>query len=121
MLADDDGEGRDGADQLSPDVTSGPRERLMAAAARVGDTTNHGGTITGPGAATVLVGGQPAAVAGDLHTCVLPPQTHQPTVSAFPSGSATVLLAGRPALRTTDACVCGAMAAVGAPTVVIGG
>lgn len=93
----------------------------MAAAARVGDTTNHGGTITGPGAATVLIGGMPAAVAGDLHVCVLPPPNHLPTVSPFPSGSGTVLIAGRPAIRTTDACICGAMAVVGAPTVMIGG
>ena len=93
----------------------------MAAAARVGDTTTHGGTITGPGVSTVLIGGQPAAVAGDLHTCVLDPTTHQPTASAFPSGSGTVLVGGRPAVRTTDACLCGAMAAAGAPTVLIGG
>lgn len=91
----------------------------MPAAARVGDTTNHGGTITGPGAATVLVGGKPAAVAGDTHVCSLPPNTHQPTVSVFPSGSTGVLIAGRPAVRTTDACICGAMAVVGEPTVMI--
>jgi len=30
-----------------------------------------------------------------------------------------VTIAGRPALRTTDACLCGAMAAVGEPTVLI--
>jgi uncharacterized Zn-binding protein involved in type VI secretion len=93
----------------------------MPAAARVGDTTTHGGTIVGPGAPTVLVGGQPAAVAGDMHVCVLPPSGHQPTASPFPSGSGTVLIAGKPAVRTTDACLCGAMAAVGAPTVIIGG
>jgi len=92
----------------------------MPPAARVGDTTNHGGTITGPGVSTVLVGGKPAAVVGDLHVCSLPPSGHQPTVSPFPSGSATVMIAGRPALRITDSCVCGAMAAVGAPTVMIG-
>jgi len=92
----------------------------MPAAARVGDTSTHGGTITGPGIATVLIGGMPAAVAGDMHACSLPPDSHQPTVSAFPSGSATVLIGGRPALRTSDACICGAMAAVGAPTVMIG-
>lgn len=92
----------------------------MPAAARVGDTTNHGGTITGPGAATVLIGGMPAAVAGDMHVCILPPVSHQPTVSPFPMGSATVLFGGKPALRTTDACICGAMAVVGAPTVMIG-
>jgi len=92
----------------------------MPAAARVGDTSTHGGTITGPGIATVLIGGMPAAVAGDMHACSLPPDSHQPTVSAFPSGSATVLIGGRPALRTSDACICGAMSAVGAPTVMIG-
>lgn len=92
----------------------------MPAAARIGDISNHGGTITGPGVATVLIAGMPAAVAGDLHTCVLPPPGHQPTVSPFPTGSSTVLIAGRPALRTTDSCLCGAMAVVGAPTVMIG-
>lgn len=91
----------------------------MPAAARVGDITNHGGTIVGPGAATVLIGGKPAAVAGDMHVCSLPPNTHQPTASAFPIGSTGVLIAGKPALRTTDACLCGAMAAVGEPTVMI--
>jgi len=92
----------------------------MPAAARVGDTSTHGGVITGPGVATVLIGGMPAAVAGDLHVCSLPPVGHQPTVSAFPSGSTTVLIGGRPAVRASDACICGAMAAIGAPTVMIG-
>ena len=92
----------------------------MPPAARVGDVSNHGGTITGPGVMTVLIGGMPAAVAGDLHVCPIPPPGHVPTVSPFPMGSATVLISGRPALRTTDACACGAMAAGGAPTVMIG-
>jgi len=92
----------------------------MPAAARVGDVTNHGGTIVGPGVSTVLIGGQPAAVAGDMHVCVLPPVSHQPTASAFPMGSPTVLIGGRPALRTSDACICGAMGAIGSPTVLIG-
>jgi uncharacterized Zn-binding protein involved in type VI secretion len=61
----------------------------------------------------------PAAVAGDTHVCALPPSGHQPTVSVFPPGSATVLIGGMPALRVTDPCLCGAMAAVGAPTVII--
>ncbi len=91
----------------------------MPAAARVGDVSNHGGTITGPGVSTVLIGGKPAAVAGDVHICSLPPPGHQPTVSAFPAGSPTVLIGGRPALRATDACLCGAMAAIGEPTVLI--
>ena len=92
----------------------------MLPAARVGDVTNHGGTITGPGVSTVLIAGMPAAVAGDLHTCTLPPNGHQPTVSPFPTGSGTVLIGGRPALRVGDMCGCGASAALGAPTVMIG-
>jgi len=92
----------------------------MPPAARIGDTTNHGGTIVGPGVATVLIGGMPAAVVGDTHVCSLPPNTHQPTASPFTSGSSTVLIGGMPAVRTTDACACGAMAAVGSPTVQLG-
>ncbi len=92
----------------------------MPAAARVTDTTNHGGTIVGPGEATVLIGGMPAAVATDQHVCSLPPIAHQPTVSPFPMGSTTVMIGGKPALRTTDTAICGAMAAVGEPTVLIG-
>jgi uncharacterized Zn-binding protein involved in type VI secretion len=91
----------------------------MPPAARVGDTSNHGGTLTGPGVATVMIGGMPAAVAGDLHVCSLPPNAHQPTASPFPSGSTTVTIGGLPALRATDACICGAMAAVGELTVLI--
>jgi uncharacterized Zn-binding protein involved in type VI secretion len=91
----------------------------MPPAARVGDVSNHGGTLTGPGVATVMIGGMPAAVAGDLHVCSLPPNAHQPTASPFPSGSTTVTIGGLPALRATDACICGAMAAVGELTVLI--
>ena len=93
----------------------------MPPAARMGDTSTHGGTIVGPGVPTVMIAGMPAAVAGDTHVCALPPISHQPTVSPFPMGSATVMISGRPALRTSDVCICGAGAAVGAPTVNIGG
>ncbi len=92
----------------------------MGAAARVTDTTTHGGTIVGPGIPTVLIGGMPAAVATDTHVCVLPPISHQPTVSPFPMGSLTVTIGGKPALRTDDVCLCGAAAALGEPTVIIG-
>ena len=92
----------------------------MAGAARVADTTTHGGTIVGPGVATVLIGGMPAAVAGDSHVCVIPANTGHITSSAFSSGSATVLIGGVPALRTSDTCGCGAAAAVGSPTVLFG-
>ncbi|KGN77421.1 PaaR repeat-containing protein [Porphyromonadaceae bacterium COT-184 OH4590] len=95
----------------------------MAAAARVGDITTHGGTITGPGAATVLIGGMPAAIMGDLHICAIVPTPATPHLvsSPFVMGSATVLICGKPAVRTTDICLCGAGAAVGCPTVIIGG
>jgi uncharacterized Zn-binding protein involved in type VI secretion len=92
----------------------------MPAAARVTDTTTHGGTIVGPGVSTVLIGGMPAAVVGDNHVCSLPPTGHQPTSSPFPMGSSTVMIGGMPALRTGDSCICGASAAVGCPTVIIG-
>ena len=64
----------------------------MPAAARVGDLSNHGGTITGPGVPTVLIGGMPAAVVGDMHVCPIPPPGHVPTVSPFPMGSTTVMI-----------------------------
>jgi uncharacterized Zn-binding protein involved in type VI secretion len=89
-------------------------------AARVGDTTVHGGTITGPGVATVLVGGMPAAVLGDMHACVIPSPPPHPPVTPFTAGSATVLAGGRPLVRVGDVCGCGATAAVGAPTVMVG-
>jgi uncharacterized Zn-binding protein involved in type VI secretion len=92
----------------------------MPPAARVTDTTTHGGTIIGPGEATVLIGGMPAAVLGDNHICSLPPNVHQPTVSPFPMGSTTVLIGGKPAIRVGDTAICGASAAVGEPTVIIG-
>ncbi len=92
----------------------------MPPAARVGDTTTHGGTIVGPGEATVLIGGVPAAIVGDNHVCALPPNAHQPTSSPFPMGSTSVMIGGKPAVRVGDTCICGASAAVGEPTVQIG-
>ena len=55
-----------------------------------------------------------------MHACPLPPPSHVPS-TPFVIGSMTVLVGGKPALRTTDTCGCGAMAAVGCPTVIIGG
>ena len=91
----------------------------MPPAARVGDTTVHGGTIVGPGVATVLIGGMPAAILGDSHVCPIPPPAHV-TVTPFVMGSGTVMIGGMPALRVGDTCGCGATAAVGEPTVMIG-
>jgi uncharacterized Zn-binding protein involved in type VI secretion len=94
----------------------------MPSAVRVGDLTNHGGTVVGPGVPTVKIGGMPAAVMGDNHVCVIPPTpaTPHPPSSPFPMGSVTVKIGGKGALRKTDACICGAMAAIGCPTVNIG-
>lgn len=91
----------------------------MPGAARIQDITTHAGTVTGPGCPTVLIGGMPAAVAGDLHTCALPvTPPHPPT--PFPMGSITVFIGGKPALRAGDASGCGATILIGCTTVNIG-
>jgi len=90
----------------------------MPGAARVTDPTTHGGAVVGPGVATVLVAGMPAAVLGDLHAC--PIQPGHPPSTPFTLGSATVMIGGRPALRAGDLSACGACVVIGAPTVVIG-
>ncbi len=64
-------------------------------AARVGDTTATGDAITGPGVPTVLIGGQPAAVMGDLVSGVA-------CTGSITMGSPTVLIGGRPAARVTS-------------------
>jgi uncharacterized Zn-binding protein involved in type VI secretion len=73
-----------------------------------------GGPIIGPGAPTVLIGGQPAAVVGDLVTCVGPPDT-------IAKGSATVMIGGKPAARMGDLTAHGGNIVLGLPTVMIGG
>lgn len=95
----------------------------MAAAVRVGDVTTHGGVVTGPGAPTVMIGGMPVAVMGDMHTCAIVPTAATPHIpsSPFLIGSTSVLICGKPAIRVTDICLCGANAAVGYPSVIIGG
>lgn len=90
----------------------------MPFAARVTDPTNHPGTITGPGVATVLIGGLAAAVVGDNHVCAIP-TPHPPT--PITKGSATVLIGGRQAARVGDLTGCGAQIVAGMPTVEIGG
>lgn len=93
----------------------------MPPAARVGDPTGHPGVITGPGAATVLIGGMPAAIVGDLHTCSMPSTPPHPPTPILPPGCPTVLIGGRPAARMGDLAGCGAPILSGLPTVLIGG
>ena len=79
-----------------------------------GPVPHVGGPITGPGVPTVLIGSLPAAVVGDMATCVGPPDT-------IVRGSTTVLIGGRPAARMGDTTAHGGVVVVGLPTVMIGG
>jgi uncharacterized Zn-binding protein involved in type VI secretion len=92
-------------------------------AARIGDMhvcpmfdgpkPHIGGPIIGPGMPTVLIGGMPAAVMGDMCTCAGPPDT-------IVLGSTGVLIGGKPAARMGDQCVHGGVIVLGMPTVLIG-
>ena len=72
-----------------------------------------GGPITGPGCPTVLIGGMPAAVMGDMCVCVGPPST-------VVLGSTGVFIGGKPAARMGDMTAHGGTITVGCPTVLIG-
>lgn len=73
-----------------------------------------GGPIVGPGIPNVLIGKLPAAVVGDMCTCVGPPD-------AIVKGSATVMINGKPAARMGDTTAHGGTIVLGAPNVMIGG
>ena len=73
-----------------------------------------GGPITGPGVPTVLIGGMPASVLGDMAVCVGPPDS-------IAMGSATVMIGGMPAARMGDSTAHGGVIVAGCPTVMIGG
>jgi len=73
-----------------------------------------GGPISGPGCPTVIIGGMPAAVIGDMAVCVGPPDS-------ISKGSATVFFGGKPAARQGDLTAHGGNIVVGLPTVMIGG
>lgn len=79
-----------------------------------GPVPHVGGPVVGPGVPTVIIAGIPAAVAGDICTCVGPPDT-------IVKGSATVMIGGRPAARMGDLTAHGGVIVMGAPTVIIGG
>ena len=94
----------------------------MPPAARIGDmhtcpmvtalVPHVGGPIVGPGEPTVLIAGMPAAVVGDMVTCVGPPDS-------IAVGSTSVLVGGKPAARMGDTTAHGGAIVVGAPTVII--
>jgi uncharacterized Zn-binding protein involved in type VI secretion len=94
----------------------------MPPAARVGDqhacpagsaTPHVGGPVSAPGSATVFIGGQPAARAGDHAQCAGPPDL-------IVQGSPTVFIDGRPAARVGDRCGHEGVIVTGCPTVIIG-
>lgn len=72
-----------------------------------------GGPVTGPGMPTVLIGGMPAAVMGDMCVCTGPPDV-------IILGSTGVLIGGKPAARMGDSCAHGGMIVLGCFTVLIG-
>jgi uncharacterized Zn-binding protein involved in type VI secretion len=95
----------------------------MPAAARLTDmhycplanpNPHVGGPITGPGVPTVLIGGLPAAVVGDLCVCTGPPDL-------IVKGSTTVFIGGRMAVRQGDLTAHGGVIVNGFPTVQVGG
>ncbi|MEI6513101.1 MAG: PAAR domain-containing protein [bacterium] len=73
-----------------------------------------GGPIIGPGVVNVIILGSPAAVMGDMVTCVGPPGT-------ILKGSMTVMIGGKPAARQFDPSGHGGQIVTGALTVIIGG
>lgn len=70
---------------------------------RIGDSTDHGGIVTG-GSSTDLADQKSIACVGDAVTCPIP--GHGPTV--ITAGDSTVLINGRAAAREGDSCACGA-------------
>lgn len=94
-------------------------------AARLGDSTAHGGVIT-VGCPTVLIGGAPAARVGDMHVCPMlnpgsPPPPH--VGGPISLGSAGVMIGGMPAARMGDMATCSGppdSIVMGCPTVLIG-
>jgi uncharacterized Zn-binding protein involved in type VI secretion len=78
-----------------------------------GPQPHVGGPIIA-GLPTVLIGGMPAARAGDPCVCAGPPDV-------IAKGSATVLIGGQPAARQFDQTAHGGVIITGFPTVLIGG
>lgn len=79
-----------------------------------GTVPHVGGPILAPGAPTVMIGGMPAAVVGDMAVCTGPPDS-------ILMGSATVLIGGKQAARMGDSTAHGGVIAAGLTTVLIGG
>jgi uncharacterized Zn-binding protein involved in type VI secretion len=79
-----------------------------------GPVPHVGGPTIGPGVPTVMIGGMPAAVVGDMCVCTGPPDS-------IVAGSGTVLIGGKPAARMGDSTAHGGSIVLGCMTVLIGG
>lgn len=91
-------------------------------AARMGDTTAHGGTIV-LGNPTLLIGKMPASTLGDMHVCPMCTGPVPHVGGPITLGSMGVLLGKKPGARISDLSVCvgpPSMPAVGCFTVLIG-
>jgi uncharacterized Zn-binding protein involved in type VI secretion len=75
-------------------------------AARITDTTAHGGTIVGPGTPTVLIGSMPAATLGDMHVCPMMTGPVPHVGGPITLGSTGVFLGKKPAARMGDMATC---------------
>jgi len=73
-----------------------------------------GGPILPPGEPTVLVGKLPSARAGDMCTCVGPPDT-------IAMGSTTVMIGKKPVAKMGSTTSHGGTVILGCPTVLVGG
>jgi uncharacterized Zn-binding protein involved in type VI secretion len=83
--------------------------------ARLGDTSNHGGTII-TAASSTFINGKLAARKGDLHSCPIPGHG----VTPITSGSDSVIVEGRPIARIGDTVGCGAIINSGSPDTLAG-
>lgn len=72
-----------------------------------------GGPVSGPGVPTVLAGGKPVAVMGDMCVCAGPPDT-------IAQGEATVLVGGKPVATMGGLTAHGGSITQGEPTILVG-
>jgi uncharacterized Zn-binding protein involved in type VI secretion len=91
-------------------------------AARMGDTTAHGGTVT-LGNPMVMIGKMPASAMGDMHVCPMCTGPVPHVGGPITLGSTGVLIGKKPAARVSDVTVCvgpPSMPAMGCMTVLLG-
>ena len=78
-----------------------------------GPKPHVGGPVTGPGAPNVLINGKPAALMGDMCTCVGPPDM-------IAQGAPSVMINGTPVACQNDMTAHGGMISQGESTVIVG-